>query len=362
MTPITERVKRSIRHDIQGAAGYAIQPSAGFLKLDAMENPYGLSADLQKELGARLGRVALNRYPLGKGDLIARLHTHLKVPSGCKLMLGNGSDELIDILSLACSRPGATVMSPVPTFVMYALSAQYRGQRFVGVPTTANFELDEDAMLRAIERERPALTYIAYPNNPTANLFNERSVERVVQAIGEQDGLVVVDEAYQPFSSRTWWDRVGQDENSHVLVLRTLSKFGLAGVRLGYLMGHAALIDPIDTCSPPYNISALNLEATHFALDHASVFGAQAQAIRSERERLMHGLQALPGVTVFPSDANMILVRVGDSARTFAGMKQRGVLVKHTAGMHPLMANTLRLTVGTPEENSAMMVALQASL
>jgi histidinol-phosphate aminotransferase len=232
--------------------------------------------------------------------------------------------------------------------------------RFVGVPLTAGFELDLAAMLAAIEAHRPALTYIAYPNNPTANLFDERGVEHVVAAVGAQDGLVVFDEAYQPFSSRSWMTRVGS--LSHVLVLRTLSKFGLAGVRLGYLAGPAALVDEIDKVRPPYNIGALNAEATSFALEHADEFARQAAVLREERARLQRELAALPGVTPFPSEANMILVRVGDAAGVFAAMRSRGVLVKNVEALHPLLAGCLRLTVGTPEENTQMIEALRASL
>jgi histidinol-phosphate aminotransferase len=170
----------------------------------------------------------------------------------------------------------------------------------------------------------------------------------------------VFDEAYQPFSSRSWMGKVAQYE--HVLVMRTLSKFGLAGVRLGYMVGAAALIDEIDKVRPPYNISALNAEATLFALEHADEFAAQAEVLRAERARLQLALRGMPGVTPFPSEANMILVRVPDSARSFAGMKERGVLVKNIAGLHPLLANCLRLTVGTPEENTLMIDALKASL
>jgi histidinol-phosphate aminotransferase len=275
-------------------------------------------------------------------------------------MLGNGSDELIDLLSVACDVPGATLLAPLPGFVMYQISAQLRGLRFVGVPLRPEFELDEAAMLAAIERHRPALTYIAYPNNPTANLFDDAIVDNIVAAVGRQHGLVVMDEAYQPFASRSWMQRMAEHE--HVLVMRTLSKFGLAGVRLGYLCGHAALIEQIDKVRPPYNISVLNAEATLFALDHADEYARQAALLRDERARLRAALAALPEVTAFPSEANMILVRVPDSARAFEGLKSRGVLVKHIAGMHPLLANCLRLTVGTPEENDAMIQALKASL
>ena len=282
------------------------------------------------------------------------------LPAGCALMLGNGSDELIDLLSVACDVPGATILAPVPGFVMYEMSAKLRGLRFIGVPLTAGFELDVDAMLAAIEQHRPALTYIAYPNNPTANLFDDAAIDLVVAAVGAQQGLVVMDEAYQPFSSRTWMQKMAS--HPHVLVLRTLSKFGLAGVRLGYLCGTAPLIAEIDKLRPPYNVGSLNAEAARFALEHADEYERQASVLRAQRELLQAALRELPGVTAFPSEANMILVRVPDSARAFEGLKARGILVKHIAGLHPLLANCLRLTVGAPEENDRLLAALKESL
>jgi histidinol-phosphate aminotransferase len=361
MTTLQERIQHVIRQDVSSMHAYAIQPSAGLIKLDAMENPFRLPEALQRELGERLGRVAINRYPAGcVADVVRALSAYVDLPPGCKLMLGNGSDELISLLALACDVPGASILAPLPGFVMYEMSARLQGLAFVGVPLTAGFELDEPAMLAAIETHRPAITYIAYPNNPTANLFDETIVERIVDAVGRQRGLVVFDEAYQPFSSRSWMGKLAQ--HPHVLVMRTLSKFGLAGVRLGYMVGAAALIDQVDKVRPPYNISALNAEATLFALAHADEFARQAGVLRSERERLQRALHDLPGVEPFPSEANMILVRVPDSARCFEGMKARGVLVKNVATLHPLLANCLRLTVGTPDENTQMIAALKASL
>jgi histidinol-phosphate aminotransferase len=361
MISLAERLQHTIRRDVQSMHAYAVQPSAGLVKLDAMENPFGLPEPLRQELGSRLAMVPLNRYPGARtDDLIGALTAYAELPAGCALMLGNGSDELIDLLSVACFVPGATILAPVPGFVMYELSARLRGLRFVGVPLTADFELDEAAMLEAIERERPALTYIAYPNNPTANLWSDESIQRIVDAVGRQRGFVVVDEAYQPFSSRTWMPRMA--DQPHVLVLRTLSKFGLAGVRLGYLCGAAALIDEVDKVRPPYNVSSLNAETALFALENAFEFRRQAEVLRSERRRLGDELATLEGVTPFPSEANMILVRVPDSLRAFEGMKARGVLVKHIAGLHPLLANCLRVTVGTPQENDLMLRALKASL
>jgi histidinol-phosphate aminotransferase len=361
MSALHDRIRHTIRQDLKSMHAYAIQDSRGLIKLDAMENPFRLPAELQRELGERLGRVAINRYPVqSTADVVAALSKYVELPAGCKMILGNGSDELIDMLSVACDVPGATLVAPVPGFVMYQLSAQLRGLNFVGVPLTAGFELDEAAMLAAIEEHRPALTYIAYPNNPTANLFDERIVERIVETVGRQQGLVVFDEAYQPFSSRSWMPQLAVHE--HVLVMRTLSKFGLAGVRLGYLCGRAALIDEVDKVRPPYNVSVLNAETTLFALEHADEYARQAALLRSERARMSVRLATLGGVTVFPSEANMILVRVPDAKRCFEGIKSRGVLIKHIAGLHPLLANCLRLTVGSPEENDALIQALKASL
>jgi len=361
VSALADRLRQVIRQDVQSMHGYAIQPSAGLVKLDAMENPFRLPPALQRELGERLSRVAINRYPAQcVADVVAALSRHVQLPAGCKLMLGNGSDELIDMLSVACNVPGAAILAPVPGFVMYEMSAKLRRLRFVGVPLTPDFELDRSAMLAAIERERPALTYLAYPNNPTANLWDDAVIDDIVAAVGAQHGLVVFDEAYQPFSSRTWMQRLAAHE--HVLVLRTLSKFGLAGVRLGYLAGAAALIDEIEKVRPPYNVSVLNAEATLFALEHADEYARQAALLRVERTRLQAALRAMPGVTAFPSEANMILARVADAKRAFEGMKSRGVLVKNVSALHPLLANCLRLTVGTPDENTLMIDALKASL
>ncbi|MEY4750766.1 MAG: hypothetical protein RIQ60_2980 [Pseudomonadota bacterium] len=362
---LAPRLARTLRSDVQGMHAYAVQDSRGYVKLDAMENPFHLPPELQAELGERLARVAINRYPGSRvDDLKAALARYVDLPAGCSLMLGNGSDELISLLSMACDVPGAKVLAPVPGFVMYAMSAQLQGLQFVGVPLTPDFELDEAAMLAAIAEHKPAITFIAYPNNPTANLWDDAVIERIVAAVGEQHGLVVFDEAYQPFSSRSWMARVGQQD--HVLVMRTLSKFGLAGVRLGYMVGPSALIGEIDKLRPPYNVSVLNAEAALFALEHADEYARQAALLRSERERLQAALAQLaarvPGVRAYVSEANMILVRVPDAKAAFEGMKQRGVLIKHVAGLHPLLANCLRLTVGTPEENTLMIDALAASL
>ena len=368
--PDSDRLPLSrIRPDVQAMHAYVVQNSQGMVKLDAMENPHRLSAELQAELGQRLGAVALNRYPGSRiNDLIEALKRYVALPEGYALMLGNGSDELISLLALACAVPPspandqkkAVVLAPEPGFVMYAMSAQLQGLDYVGVPLTADFELDLPAMLAAIVQHRPAITYLAYPNNPSANLWADDAMEAVIAAAGAQGGLVVIDEAYQPFAARSYLDRLTR--HPHVLLLRTLSKFGLAGVRLGYLMGPQALIAQLDKVRPPYNVSVLNAEAALFALEHEEVFRAQALDIIAQRALLLEALANLPCAQVFPSQANMILLRVPDAQKTFDGMKARGVLIKNVSKMHALLNNCLRLTVGTAPENRQMLAALETSL
>ena len=357
-TPLADRMTRYLRADVQGMHGYAVQPSAGLVKVDTMENPFGLPPELRRALGARLAEVALNRYPAERGDVLrAELARHAQMPAGCDIMLGNGSDELISLLALACDVPGNTVLAPLPGFVMYEMSARLQGLKFVGVPLTADFELDEAAMLAAIAEHRPALVYLAYPNNPTANLWDDGAIDRIIEAA---PGLVVMDEAYQPFAARDSMARLKR--HPQVLLMRTMSKFGLAGVRIGYLIGRSELIAEVNKLRPPFNISVLNAEAGLFALEQLDEYARQAALIRSERERVFALLREMPGVHPYPSEANMILARVPDAAALFAGMKQRGVLVKNVSGLHPLLANCLRITIGTPDENRLMLAALRESL
>ncbi len=364
--PSSSLIERCVRPDVRAMHAYVVQGAAGLLKMDAMENPHGLPQDLRDKLGQRLAAVELNRYPGGRVEsLRVALAAHAGIPGGFGIMLGNGSDELITLLSVACDVPGACLMAPVPGFVMYGLSAQLQGLKFVGVPLRADFELDEAAMFEAMEQHQPSIIYLAYPNNPTANLWDDAVIDRIIAAA---PGLVVIDEAYQPFAGKTFMGRLARHDN--VLLMRTLSKFGLAGVRIGYLVGPAALVREVDKVRPPYNVSVLNAECALFALEHADVFAAQARDIVAQRLQLQHALGGLPGVRAFHSDANMVLVRLtpfpgaGPEAATtvFERMKAHGVLVKNMSGTHPLLANCLRLTVGTADENRTLLTALKDSL
>lgn len=356
MTPAPGPDLSVVRDDIRALAAYAVPDATGLVKLDAMENPYPLPPALAADLAGRLSALALNRYPPADPHAFkARLARAAGVPESARLMLGNGSDELIHLVIQACAKPDACVLSPAPSFVMYEMSARFNRCRFVGVALRPDFALDVDAMLEAIALHRPAVVFLSYPNNPTGNLFDRAALQRVVDAA---PGVVVIDEAYLPFAQDTWMPAVSRVPN--VLVLRTLSKLGLAGIRLGYLAGHPDLIGQFEKVRPPYNVNVLTLAAADLMLEHLPVLDAQAAALRADRERLAQRLAGLPGTAVFPSAANFILFRVDRPDRVFAGLKQRGILIKNVSAMHPLLAGCLRVTVGTAAENEAFIQALSA--
>jgi len=347
-----------IRPDVLAMAGYHVPPAAGLVKLDAMENPYVLPPELQRALAERLAAVAINRYPAPSYAGLKRLvREKLGVPAGAEVLLGNGSDELITMMSVATAKPGATVVAPAPSFVMYDLSTRLAGSTYVPVPLAADLSLDLPAMLEAIALHRPAIVWLAYPNNPTGNCFERADVEAILAAA---PGLVVLDEAYQPFALDTWMDALPRHDN--LVVMRTVSKLGLAGIRIGYMAAAPHWIAEFDKVRPPYNVSVLDEAAAEFALEHLDVLLAQAARLREDRGTLAAALAAIPGVAVFPSRANFLLVRVADSGATAAGMRERGVLIKDVGRMHPLLAGCLRLTVGTPAENATMLEALRGAL
>ena len=362
MTSIANLIANTIREDVRAGHVYHVPDSSGYVKLDAMENPYQLPDTLRAELGRRLADAVLNRYPVPSyATLKAKIRAGLGVPEGFDVILGNGSDEIIAILCTATARQDrrAVVMAPIPAFVMFQRSAQFAGMDFVGVPLQADFSLDRAAMLAAIEQHRPALVFLAYPNNPTGNLYDTDDLLAIIDALGET-GIAVVDEAYQPFARTSFMDRLPQHPN--VVVMRTLSKLGLAGIRLGYLAAHPALLQEFDKVRPPYNINVLTQASADFLLDHLDVLDAQAAELRAERTRLAQAVAALPGATVFPSAGNFLLVRVPDAAAVFDALLTERVLIKNVSKMHPLLAECVRLTVGSPDENARLLAALKLAL
>jgi histidinol-phosphate aminotransferase len=360
MLPVNPAImpERLLRQEVLALQAYHVPPSAGMVKLDAMENPYALPQPLRDEIAAWAANAALNRYPdAGAQGLKEQIRAVTKLPQQMDILLGNGSDEIIQLLALAAARPGAVLLGVEPSFVMYKMIAAFAGLRYVGVPLTENFALDLPAMLEAIRQHQPALVFIAYPNNPTGNLFD---ADAVVQIIEAAPGLVVVDEAYYAFASASFMPMLGHYPN--LLVMRTFSKLGMAGLRLGFLAGPKAWLEQLEKLRLPYNVGVLTQGIAEILLRHHDLLLQQAGQIKLDRTWLYGRLVGTVDVRAYPSEANFILFHVTHATRVFEGLKKRGVLVKNMNGAHLALADCLRVTVGTPEENEQFVAALQESI
>jgi histidinol-phosphate aminotransferase len=350
--------ERIIRDDIRAMKAYPVQPADGLVKLDAMESPYGLPPALQREIAEAVARVDVNRYPDPTApELVRRLRETMGIPQECDVLLGNGSDEIIHIVVQCVARRGAVVMAARPSFVMFGAYADLAGLEYVGVLLKPDFTIDIAAFLEALERHRPAVVFIAYPNNPSGNLFDDQAIAQIIAAA---PGLVVLDEAYHAFAGKTFMTRLAEFPN--LVVMRTLSKLGLAGIRLGYVVGRPEWIREFDKVRPPYNVNSLTHAVAERVLAHVEALEARARDIVAERKRLDAELRRLSRVTVFPSDANFILVRVPDAAAVYEGMRRRGVLIKNLHTGVPLLDGCVRLTIGTPDENRRCLAAFAESL
>ncbi len=346
-----------IRPEICAINAYHVPPSIGMVKLDAMENPYPLPESLRDEIAQLTHDAGINRYPdPSAAQLKQQLRAAMNIPSDMDLLLGNGSDEIIQILAMALHK-NATLLSVEPGFVMFKMIATFCGLNYVGVPLKQDFSLDLDATLASIEQHQPELIFIAYPNNPTGNLFDAESIATIIRA---SSGLVVVDEAYYAFSPASFMPRLAEFPN--LAIMRTVSKLGLAGLRLGFLVGRPELIQELDKLRLPYNINILTQAVASAVLKHADVLKQQAAAIVAERAKMHTTLVAMPDVTAYASQANFILLRLKDGPAVFDGLKSRAILVKNLHSAHPFLANCLRITIGTPQENQQFLSALQQSL
>jgi len=347
-----------IRPEILDLSAYHVPSSIGMVKLDAMENPYSLPKNIRDEIARHAANVSTNRYPdTDAASLKAALREAMGVPVGMDIMLGNGSDEIIQIIALAVARPGAVLMSVEPAFAMFRMIATFTRIEYSGIPLKADFSLDLDAMLTAITKCQPAVIFIAYPNNPTGNLFDAEAVSRIIEAA---PGVVVVDEAYHAFADASFMSRLMQHPN--LLLMRTLSKLGLAGLRLGLLVGRPEWLAQLEKLRLPYNVGVMTQLVVEKVLQHPDILQQQATAIKAERVVMSECLKALDGVEVFPTDANFILFRVNEAGQVFLELKKRGVLIKNLDGSNPLLRNCLRETIATPDENEQFLEALQALL
>ena len=356
---MSEQVLKWIRPAIRELSAYQVPDASGLVKLDAMENPYRLPPPLLTRWLNDLSSVAINRYPdPAATELHDRLVDVMQVPRGRAIVLGNGSDELIQMLALAVAAEGRCMLSFEPGFVMYGMIARVAGMRYVGVPLAEDFTLDLERARAAIEQHQPAIIFIAYPNNPTGNLFDDAAIEEIIRIA---PGLVIVDEAYHPFAQASFMPRL--NDFDQLLVMRTVSKMGLAGLRLGLLCGHPELINEIDKLRLPYNINVLTQVTASFMLDNVGFLDGQAEMIRSDREHLQRQLGLLEELHVYPSQANFILFKLkqGNATTVFNSLRDQGILIKNLDKPGPL-ANCLRVTVGTAEENQLFMQALEHAL
>ncbi len=357
---IQQEIQRLVCPEVLKSSAYSVPDSSGLVKLDAMENPFDWPAPIKKRWLQVVLRIEPNRYPdPGARRLRQCLREVTAIPQGMELLLGNGSDELIQMILMALARPGARVLAPVPTFVMYEVIARHLGMEFVGVPLRTDFTLDVPAVCAALERHAPAVTFLASPNNPTGIPFTAADIETVVE---RSQGLVVVDEAYFAFSDDTFIDRLRCHDN--LLVLRTLSKLGLAGLRLGYLVGDRAWLAQFDKVRLPYNINSVTQASVTFALQHSQFLDEQVARVRAERARLYAALSKLSGVHAWPSETNFILFALHDrdADGVWQALRDAGVLVKRFGDAQGVLRGCLRVTIGTPEENAAFLNALGNAL
>ncbi len=336
------------RPEILALSAYHVPPATGMIKLDAMENPYTLPPSLQDEIARLTACASINRYPdPGAAELKATLREELSVPNGMEILLGNGSDEIIQIVTMAAAKPGAVLLSVEPAFVMFRMIATFANMDYVGIPLKADFTLEIDAMLAAIEKHRPAVIFLAYPNNPTGNLFDVAAILRIIEA---SPGIVIVDEAYHAFADTSLIDKLTQYPN--LLLMRTLSKLGLAGLRLGLLIGRPEWLVQLEKLRLPYNVGIITQLVAKAVICHPELLLEQAAAIKAERTIMNTRLAAMDGVEVFHSDANFILFRIKGAKQIFQKLKERGILIKNLDGTHPLLTDCLRVTVGTIDENA----------
>jgi histidinol-phosphate aminotransferase len=350
-------IRSIIKDEVLAHKAYPIEYTIPPVKLDANENPLTIPEPLRAEFLARLNGIALNRYPeAGSPELVRRFAGNFDVAAE-QVIIGNGSDELIQILCSAVARPGAEVMIPTPTFAMFSITPVNSGCRLVEVPLDGEFDLDVAAMSERIESYPPALTFIAWPNNPTGNSFSRDRVEAIVE---KSPGIVVVDEAYHNFYGQTFLPLLSKYDN--LVILRTLSKVGFAAARVGMLVGNARLVHELNKVRLPYNLNSLSQAAAAFYLDYESVFLKQAEDIRLWRGELYSALGKISGVHPRRSDANFIFFSCDfDSDRIYAKLLESGVLVKNF-NIQGKIKNFMRVTVGTPEENGVFVKELKEIL
>lgn len=322
------------------------------VRLDGNESPFTLTRDIAEEVEAALRKVEVNRYPDPEAlELRTIIAGSSGLPTEC-ILLGNGSDELIGMLVTALTGRSGKVLYPTPTFSMFRITALAMGKAVVEVPLDERFDIELDRTLEAIERDDPDLIFLASPNNPTGNMFSSAKIEEIINRSG---GIVAVDEAYSDFSGFTFMPLLS--ECSNLVILRTLSKVGYAGLRLGILYASKQLAREINKVRYPYNINSLTQAAAGIVLKNHEAANENIQLIVRERRRMFAGLSRLECIEAYESDANFILFRTDDADSVFKRLTERDILIRNM-NRPGRLENCLRVTIGTPEENDAFLAAL----
>jgi histidinol-phosphate aminotransferase len=360
---VNEDLAALLRPELRDLSAYVPAAPPGIVaRLDANEAPTPESPAIRDAVRRGIERVALERYP----DVRAvRLKEQIAKRTGARpdeLLVGSGSDEVIALLATALARPRtgpqAIVLTPTPTFVMYRVAARAHGLKPVEVPLDAAWDLDVATMTKAIDMMKPNVVYIASPNNPTGNLMSEDRLARVVEA--SKGAFVVVDEAYVDYAPRTFRDH--RERHPHLGILRTVSKIGLAALRVGWLEADRDFVREIDKVRQPFNVSATSQEAAATVLEEAwGDVGAHVAAIVRERERVAAAIAKIPGCEPTPSAANFVWVKTPRPAgEVQEALARRGVLVRSFHASGGRLANQLRVTIGTPAHDDMFLEGLAA--
>ena len=349
-SPKIKDINRLIKPQVRKLAAYHIDETPCRIKLDAMENPFPPPANVNREIGKAVQEAFINRYPDPSALRLKKAVATLWGMDSELMILGNGSDELIQAIILAFGGP---VLIPVPTFAMYEITSRALSQNVATVPLGKDFSLDADKMLKKAKEVKAKVIFLACPNNPTGNRFSDAAVRKILHTA---DAAVVIDEAYFDFSRKTYLIELKKFPN--MIILRTLSKIGFAGLRVGVLAASPMVIDELNKIRLPYNINTLSQAAAVAALKHKDIIKRQISLLISERENLYNVLSQMKGIMAYPSETNFILFRTStDATRIYTKLKQAGILIKNLNRPGPLK-NCLRVTVGKPEENSEFIAEL----
>jgi len=343
--------KKWLRKDIQSISAYHVPSSDNFLKLDAMESPFVPNQDFQNEFTDFLSKVEINRYPNPTADEVEQsLRNLMGIDDSFGVLLGNGSDELIQILAMACGEK-ESIMSFSPSFVMYEMIANFTKLNYLDSPLV-DFDINLEEALNLIKTQKPKIIFIAYPNNPTGNLFNRKKIETIIKST---DALVVLDEAYYAYADDTFLNDIAKYEN--LVLLRTISKIGFAGARLGLLIGSKEIVSGLNKIRLPYNINSLTQAACKFLLNKKDYLQSHTNLIVNERKKLIESLKKYKNITVFPSQANFVLIETELSEKLFNFLLEKKILIKNLSKMKGLK-NYLRITIGSKQDNSIFSSAL----